>query len=351
MLRGNCTPARSARVCASACGRARKLPVSHRIYWRTSEKSRTRLSPGTNALRYSLVDLRLVVAIADARNVSRGAARCHLAPSSASLRLRQLEDALGAPLFKREARGVSLTRAGRVMLAHCRACLAQLEKMHADLAPFANGVTSQVRLFATSSAIASFLPDDLGVFLAAHPGVRVSLEEHVTADNALAVVDGRADLGIVTMGDEHPELEYAPYRRDELVVVAPAGAAPSRRDAVRFADCLARPFVSLAGSAIHRYLQGRAESLGKPLDVRIQVSGFGAVVSLVRAGAGVAIVPRSVLRHLNGDGLAVLKLDERWAARELSVCSPRDRARMSAPANSLLKHLRDSGAPTAQRRS
>lgn len=252
---------------------------------------------------------------------------------------------MGSRLFRREARGVSLTRAGRVMLEHCRACLAQLEKMHADLAPFAEGVTSRVRLFANSSAIASFLPDDLGSFLALHPGVRVSLEEHGSDDIAAAVADGRADLGIVTMNDEHPDLELAPYRSDELVVVAPAGWPAAEPDSVRFADCLAKPFVSLAGSAIHQFLEGKAAALGRELDVRVQVSGFPAVVSLVRAGAGLAVVPRSVLRHLADDGIAVLKLNERWAARELSICSPRDQTRLPAPAQALLRQLRESGAP------
>ena len=235
--------------------------------------------------------------------------------------------ALGAPLFTREARGVSLTRAGRVMLEHCRRCLAELEQMHADLAPYAQGVTSQITLFANSSAIASFLPDDLGVFLRAYPDVRVSLEERLSHDIVAAVAGGRADLGIVTWDDEHPDLAFHPYRSDELVVVAPDGVALGRRGAVRFADCLAHPFVSLwSGSAIHTYIVGKATAAGRPLDVRIQVAGFPAVVSLVRAGAGIGIVPRSVMRNLNRDGVAMLALDERWATRRLSVCAPRDPA-------------------------
>lgn len=302
------------------------------------------------ALRYSLTDLKLVVAIADAGNVSRGAARCHLAPSSASLRIRQLEESLGTPLFTREARGVSLTRAGRVMLEHCRRCLAELEQMHADLAPYAAGVTSQVRLFANSSAIASFLPDPLGAFLGGHRGVRVSLEEHLSEDIVAAVADGRADLGVVTWDDDHPDLVFEPYRRDELVIVAPAGRRPGAGDAVRFADCLGHPFVSLwSESAIHHFLVERAAALGRTLDVRIQVAGFAAVVSLVRAGAGIAVLPRSALLPLHGDGLAILALDERWAARRLSLCSPRDLARVTDPAKALLGTLRayadDAGGP------
>lgn len=302
------------------------------------------------ALRYSLVDLKLVVAVADAGNVSRGAARCHLAPSSASLRIRQLEESLGTPLFRREARGVSLTRAGRVMLEHCRRCLAELEQMHAGLAPYAQGVTSLVRLFANSSAVASFLPDALGEFLGTHPDVRVSLEEHLSEDIVAAVAEGRADLGVVTWDDEHPDLAFEPWRHDELVVVAAAGSPLAAGDAVRFADCLVWPFVSLwSESAIHHYLVERAAALGRTLDVRIQVAGFAAVVSLVRAGAGIAVLPRSVLRPLLSDGVAVLTLDERWAPRRLSLCWPRDLTRSTDPAKALLAALRARGDRDAPR--
>ena len=63
-------------------------------------------------MRYNLTDLRLFVAVAEASNLTRGAERAHLAPSSARHRLQQLEGALGTPLFVRRARGVELTRAG-----------------------------------------------------------------------------------------------------------------------------------------------------------------------------------------------------------------------------------------------
>jgi DNA-binding transcriptional LysR family regulator len=88
-------------------------------------------------MNYDLTDLRLFVAIAEAQNLSRGAERVHLAPSSASHRMRLLEAGIGTPLLLRQARGVSLTRAGEALLRHARQVFAQLEQMHADLAPYA----------------------------------------------------------------------------------------------------------------------------------------------------------------------------------------------------------------------
>lgn len=298
-------------------------------------------------MRYDLVDIKLFVAIADAGNVSRGAANVFLAPSSASLRLRQLEETLGTALFTRGARGVALTRAGQVMLEHSRRCLAELEQMHADLAPYAQGVTSQVTLFANSTAIASFLPGDLELFLRTYPAVRMVLQERLSHDIVAAVAEGRADLGVVTWSDEHPELAFLPYHEDELVVVAPEAGDFGRDEEVRFSDCLKKPFISLgSGSAIHTFIVGKAAALGHGLDVRIQVAGFPAVVALVRSGAGIAIVPRSVLRSVPGDGVRILSLQEPWAVRHLSVCARRDQSQLSSPAQALLEQL-SGGRPGA----
>jgi molybdenum-dependent DNA-binding transcriptional regulator ModE len=90
-------------------------------------------------LRYDLPDLRLVAAIADSGSLTRAADLVHLAPSSASHRLTQLEAALGVPLFARHARGLTATAAGESLLRHARQVFAQLEQMHADLTPYASG--------------------------------------------------------------------------------------------------------------------------------------------------------------------------------------------------------------------
>lgn len=99
-------------------------------------------------MHYDLVDLKVVLAVAEERNLSRGAARCNLSPSSASLRLKAMEASLGTELFVRRPRGVEVTSAGYVMIEHVRRCLAQLEQMHADLTPFANGIKGHITVFA-----------------------------------------------------------------------------------------------------------------------------------------------------------------------------------------------------------
>ena len=277
--------------------------------------------PSLSLPNYDLTDLRVFLAVASEGNLSRGAQRCHLAPSTVSLRLKGLEEAVGTPLFTRESRGVTLTRAGRVMLEHAQRCLAQLEQMHADLLPFARGLTAHLTVYANNNAISAHLPGDLARFFAAHPSVRITLEEHLSSDVTAAVAAGRADIGVVAMTQPHPDLDYGPYRTDRLVVLASHASVIARQDRVAFSACLREPFISLQqGTALHTFLMNQAAALGGRLDLRVQVSGYRSVARLVESGAGVGIVPHSAIEPCDIERVACVELAEDWARRTLCVC-------------------------------
>ena len=300
-------------------------------------------------MRYDLTDLRLITGIAETGSLTGGAAQVHLAPSSASHRLRLVEEDLATPLFSRHARGLKPTPAGEALLRHARRVLAQLDQMRADLAPYAGGLTSQVTLFANTNATNCFLPEDLGSFLGSHPQVRVSLEEHPSPAIIQAVAAGQVDIGVVAAEGPIGGVDTRPYRQDRLVLVVPAGHPLAARARIRFAEVLAQPFVCLhAGSAIHTFMMNLATRLGRPLDVRIQVRGFNAVCRMVGAGVGIAMVPRSSAPGAEGAGWlpqppAVVEIDEPWAQRDLQLCC-RNIASLSPSAAALFAHLATRGA-------
>ncbi len=271
-------------------------------------------------MHYDLTDLRLFVAIAEAKNLTRGAERVHLAPSSASHRMRLLEASIGTALLLREPRGVALTRAGEALLRHARQVFAQLEQMHADLTPYAKGVRGHVSLWANTHATHTFLPDSLSTFLKRHPQVTITLEEHTSPEVVMAVARGEVDVGVVADLVEGAEVELIPYRADRLVLIAPADHPLAQQASTRFAEVLDYPFVMLhSGSAIHTFTMNAAAALGRHLEVRIQVRSFEAVCRMVSAGVGLGMVPLSAVTEGSAP-LAVVELEEPWAQRDLKVC-------------------------------
>lgn len=302
------------------------------------------------AVDYDLTDLRLFVAMAEERNLTRGAARAFLAPSSASHRLRRLEDALQTPLFDRQPRGLEPTRAGEALLRHARQVFACIEQMHAELSPYASGIRGQVSLWANTHATHSYLPDDLAGFLKRHPQVSVSLEERTSTEIAMAVAHGEIDVGVLAdAGAQGAGVVLWPYRQDRLVLIVPQGHALAQRASVAFAEVLDQAFVMLhSGSAIHTFTMNAAAALGRHLDVRIQVRSFEAVCRMVGAGVGIGLVPRSAVPRAGlSEPPVVVALDEAWAQRDLQVCV-RQGVELSGFASALVQHLRaSSGAVPA----
>ncbi len=296
-------------------------------------------------MRYDITDLQVFLTVVEEGNLTRGAERYHLAPSSVSLRIKGLENAVGTPLLLRSARGVMPTPAGQVMVEHARRCLAQLEQMHVDLMPYARGLTGHIKLFANNNSISSYIPDDLAKFFDQHPSVRVTLEERMSHDIIAAVSAGRADVGVVALETDYPNLIFFPYYEDRLVLVAPLKSEFAKKKAVSFSDCLHQPFISLQhGAALHTYLMNHAAAVGAELDLRVQVSGYRAITRLISSGAGIGIVPRSVIEASDRDRLVVVELVDAWARRNLHICVQRNPIEANFFRDALVEILRGSAA-------
>ena len=275
-------------------------------------------------MRFDLVTLNLVLAIAETRSITRGAEREHLALAAASKRLSDLETRLGVQLFERRARGVEPTAAGHALLRHVRSLHASLHAMEDEVAEYSRGIRGHLRIVANASAIAECLPPDLAAFSRAHPDIRITLEDQTSAELQRSVAEGRADVGIFVLPLLESRLQTWHYREGTLVLITPQGHALADRAArlpVRFADLLDFDFVGQhTGAALQQMLLAHATEQGRPLRTRMQVRGFDAIAQLVEAGLGVALMPSAVAERLARlFRLNRIALDEPWAQREYLV--------------------------------
>ena len=268
-------------------------------------------------MRFDLITLNLVLAIADTRSITRGAAHEHLALAAASKRLSDLESRLGVTLFERHARGVDLTEAGRALVRHIRSLNASLHALESEVVEFSRGIKGHLRIAANASAITECLPADLAAFSQAHPGIRISLEDLTSAEVQAAVAEGRADVGIFVPPQHEARLSCRHYRDGELAVLVPQAHVLARRHAVPFDALLDFDIVGLhLGAAVHEQMRERAQALGRTLNVRLQVRGFDAIAQLVEAGLGVAVLPAVVAqRFARIFAVQPLVLQEDWARR------------------------------------
>ncbi|MFM0516791.1 MULTISPECIES: LysR family transcriptional regulator [Caballeronia] len=291
--------------------------------------------------RLDLTTLQLFLAVFEEGTLTRAAEREAIAVSAASKRLLELEQAVGAVLFERKARGMQLTPAGETLLHHARRVLRDVENIGIELAEHASGVRGYVRMMANLSAIVEFLPEDLRAFSSVHDQIKIDLEERPSGGIVEGVADSLVDLGICSGDADTRGLESAHYRHDRLALVMPGDHPLVQRASVAFAETLDFDHIGLhSASSINMRTHLAARQAGRALRLRIHVPGFDAVCRMVQAGMGVGVLPLQVFEAMGRQlGLAAVPLDDEWAARSL-VIVVRDSDALSPVSRLLFEHLR-----------
>jgi DNA-binding transcriptional LysR family regulator len=272
-------------------------------------------------MRYELTDLKLFLAIADARNLSAGASSLHITASSASYRIKNLEQALSTHLFLRSARGMDLTPAGEVLARHVRGLLAGVERMHDEVGRFSAGLRGQIRILANSSSLNGFIIPAVSGFLVSNPNVNIDLEERASAMIPAAIAAGEADIGVLAGSVEASGVDVLRYAVDTLILVVPVSHPLAQEKEVRFGAALDFDFICMdKHSSNFLFLREVAQRAGKNPNVRIHAHSFEAVLTLVAEGVGIALVPESVaVASLREGKVTKIGLLEPWALRELNL--------------------------------
>ncbi len=274
-------------------------------------------------MRFDLITLNLVLAVAECKSITAGALREHLALAAASRRLSDIETRLGVRLFERRARGVELTDAGHASVRHVRSLHGALHALESEVVEFSRGIKGHLRVAANAGAIAECLPADLAAFSKANPGIRISLEDLSSAEAQAAVAQGRADVGVFVSPLRDDRLTTHPYRDAALRAIVPADHRLASRSEVDFDALLDHDIVGLPiGTSVHQLMFEHAERHGRVLQARWQVRGFDAIAQLVEAGLGVALLPAVVAERLTRSfHVKGLHLNEPWAHRQYLVAA------------------------------
>ena len=278
-------------------------------------------APGYNLARFDFVSIRLAVACAQSGSLTSAARSCNLVLPAASRRIRELEAALGGPLFERHSRGLVPTAAGRAFVRHGLALLQEMDNLVAELADIRQGVVRHIQLCASTAAINQFLPPLLARYAESNADVRVDVEEQVSEMVVSALREGRADIGAFVDGPATDGLEVRDFRTDELVLILPAGHALAGRSPIAFVDTLDEQWISLnAGAALLQSQQQAALAAGRNFKLRMQVRSFDAVGHMVASGLGIAALPKqAALPIVRAMKLAWRPLADPWAQRQLKI--------------------------------
>ncbi|WP_432972826.1 LysR substrate-binding domain-containing protein [Dactylosporangium sp. CA-233914] len=238
--------------------------------------------------------LRLLRDLAQHGTIAAVAAAHTYTPSAVSQQLAALEREAGVALLSRTGRRVTLTPAGRTLVAHAEEVLAALERADAALAAGRTGLSGPLRIGAFPTAMRTLLPPALVALGGAHPALELSVQELDPAVVPQLLRDGRLDVALVHDYDLVP-IEPDPALRttallDETIYLA-------ARAPLALPECRDEPWILASqGTLCHTMTVRACEAAGFTPRVRHHADDFVTVLTFVAAGQGVALIPELAAR-------------------------------------------------------
>lgn len=265
--------------------------------------------------------LRYFVAVAEELHFGRAAQREGIAQPALSQQIRRLERTAGTELFARTTRSVRLTPAGTALLPHARRALAEVDRGLAAAERAARGQIGLLTVGFIETAAVSIVPAAVRSFRAARPEVALTLRE-LSVDAQLAGLRaGSVDLGIVRAPVDVGDLVAEAVAEDRLLAAVPAAHPRATGDTISLAELAEEHLVALSREVVPG-LYDQVVSLfarhGNPARITQTASSIQAVLGLVAAGLGVAVLPSSV-RSLSREGIAFVDLDSPELSQILAV--------------------------------
>ncbi|MFH8934439.1 LysR family transcriptional regulator [Streptomyces griseosporeus] len=287
--------------------------------------------------------LRVLRAVAATGSFSAAGRELGCTQPAVSQQMKALEASVGTPLLVRSGREMRLTQAGEALVRHAAGILAGLTAAEEEVAAIAGLRAGRVRLVSFPSGSSTLVPTALAALRAAHPGTRVSLEEAEPPQSVDKLRAGDCDIALAfryegaAVADEWDDLVVRPLLRDPLIALVPERHPLARSAAsagsVAIGALAGEPWI--AGCPRCRgQLVEVCEAAGFTPRIDFATDDYPAVVGLVGAGLGVAVLPQLAVESVRPRGVRMLTL-EPSVRREVVALTLPDLAQVPAVAATL----------------
>ncbi|MFC8076284.1 LysR substrate-binding domain-containing protein [Streptomyces sp. NPDC057307] len=239
-----------------------------------------------------------------------------MTPSAVSQQLSNLARQLGVPLLQAQGRRVRLTDAAHLVLRHAEVVFAELERADAELAGYLRGEAGEVRVGAFSTAVPALVVPAVEHLRAVAPRLSVRVREAEAAQAYELLSAGAVDLALSLAAHaptaRDPRFTQLPLLVDPLDVALPAGHRLADAPGLRLADLAREPWIFGGSGPWSEITLTACEAAGFVPEQAHSAAGWTAILAMVDAGMGVALVPRMAAAEQRRDGVVtrVLSADQ-----------------------------------------
>ncbi|HJB20084.1 MAG TPA: LysR family transcriptional regulator [Candidatus Fournierella merdavium] len=249
--------------------------------------------------------INIFLAVCEAgQNTTKAAERLHMSQPAVSLAIHELEEYYGVALFDRIGRRLCITEAGKRFWEYASHISSMFDDMEKTLRGWEHlGV---LRVGASITVGARFLPGYVKIFLSLHPGLEIRAQVASTEVLAGKIMANELDFALVEGVPRHPSLVSEDYMEDHLAVICPAGGPFRQGETISVEQFRAQRFLLRErGSGTREEFDRVTEQAGFSVAPAWEAMSTTALVNAVIEGLGISVLPQRLIVGAVERGLAV----------------------------------------------
>lgn len=256
------------------------------------------------------------------QSFAKAADNIPMSPSGVSMLVKDLEEQVGARLFERTTRSITLTEAARRLQPVAERIVNELRMLDAVIGGTEAAVRSRLDVAATPMVSATLLPRVIHNFAETHPDVRVNLTDVDVNAVRRRVMEEEADIGLGFFIKPAAGLLRQPLCKFRLMRISPPGSGPGGLGSSRpWSSLDGLPLISLpTDNPIQTLIE---KHLSRPHEERPRMNLIGTLIGMVHAGHGHAVIPSFALEECLRHGLNIAMLVDPVAHLDLYLVSRR----------------------------
>ncbi len=261
-------------------------------------------------LNLTLRQLQILDAVARCGSFSRASADLHVTQPAVSMQIKQLEEALGMPLYEHMGKKIALTRAGEKTLQTARAIHNQLSDLEQSLSE-QQGLKGGSLTVSVTSTVNVFAARILAVFRSAHPDVKISLNVFNRETLLRHLVENNSDLALMGQPPSGYDLNATPFLDNPLVVISSRDHALAGNSKIKFEAFIEQPIIGREqGSGTRAALEAFLAEQGYTYSAAMEMNKNEAIKQAVEVGLGLGVVSlHTVQAELASGQLSVLDVE------------------------------------------
>jgi DNA-binding transcriptional LysR family regulator len=261
-------------------------------------------------LRLTLRQLEVFEAVAHHLSYSRASETLHLTQPAVSIQIKQLEEAVGMPLFEQLGKKIYLTEAGQELRRYCRNITQQLQEAETVFEEM-KGMRRGKLAISVASTAGYFMPFVLAQFNKRFPEVAITLNVSNREVLLQELAQNAMDFAIMGRPPDGQGLDFTPFLENPLVVIAPPDHPLAKEKNIPLSSIQQEIFIAREqGSGTRSATERFFAEKGIKLTTGTEMSKNESIKQAVQAGMGLSILSlNTVMLELEAKRLAVLDVE------------------------------------------